>query len=130
MRAIRIRLAHGAPAYETTGPIAMRSGGIVAKLLVGHRAMTLERTVGAAVIGDTGISGHARAGEDEGWALAEEFGGALEGLGRWRGNGGFRDDALDGADGRAVSHLHGFGEAGIVDVRGVRHRSPLCMMEI
>ncbi len=92
--------------------------------------MTLERTVGAAVIRDAGIGGHARAGEDEGGTLAEQFGSALEGMSRWGGLGGFRNDALDGADGRTVSHLHGFGEARIAGAVGVRHQSPLCIMEV
>ena len=98
----------------------------MAKLLVGHGAMALEGTAGVTVIGDAGIGGHACAGEDEGGTLAEELGGADEGLSRWRGLGGFRDDPLDGADGRAVSHLHGTGEARISECR---HRYLLCTIE-
>ena len=63
--AVRFGAAHAAPTHVGARPVALAGYVIVTEFLVGHGAVVVQGSAGAAVVGDAGFGAHSRAGEHE-----------------------------------------------------------------
>ncbi len=86
-------------------PVALAGLGAVAELLEGHRAVALQRAVGAPVVGDARIRGNAGPGDDQDLALIQHRLHPVPGFALRRRLGLLLHDALHGSDRRVVRHL-------------------------
>ena len=96
--AVRFGAAHAAPTNVGARPVALAGYVIVAEFLVGHGAVIVQGSAGAAVVGDAGFGTHARAGEHEDLTGLEQVGNTRGGVFFVVRGGVLRDNALNRAD--------------------------------